>query len=360
MAGFNDLMVYLKTTDTCNLNCNHCFTNGTNGRKGWFNTKDTITFFQKLKEYKPHYENANISFHGGEPMLAPTELMFEVWESVNGLWDNLWWSVQTNLTYPLTPEKEKVFDIICNKSFGTSWDYNIRWENEKHKQIWKENVKYLTDNDYNITAMICLSGDVIENIEPIDIIIEMSELGINHINFERVTPNGNALGFIDKGILPSNLKLDEWLLKMWNQSVEYKTYEFINNMFFDSILTSLVYKTQSGCRCRECEQKILTINADGTIGGCPNSAVTNTFGSIYDNIEQLMNSEGRMCNIASEVMRHPLCSLCPVFDICNGDCHQLAWQGNVCAAPKSLMKELKSKDDIELYKKFLGDFMGVE
>ena len=33
-----DLMIYLKTTETCNLNCAHCFTSGVNGRKIYFNT----------------------------------------------------------------------------------------------------------------------------------------------------------------------------------------------------------------------------------------------------------------------------------------------------------------------------------
>ena len=32
----NDLMFYIKTTETCNLNCDHCFTNGKNGRKIYF------------------------------------------------------------------------------------------------------------------------------------------------------------------------------------------------------------------------------------------------------------------------------------------------------------------------------------
>ena len=33
----NDIMVYVKTTETCNLNCDHCFTSGTRGAKIYFN-----------------------------------------------------------------------------------------------------------------------------------------------------------------------------------------------------------------------------------------------------------------------------------------------------------------------------------
>ena len=356
----NDLMVYLKTTDTCNLHCDHCFTNGRNGKKGWFNVPGTVDFFRRLKEYNPEYENAHISFHGGEPMLAPTELMYEAFDGIAPLWNNLWWSVQTNLTYPLTDKKLGVFEHICDKTIGTSWDKNIRWPDLNKEMLWRRNVKQLTDDGHTVTVMVCLSGNVVNHMEPIEIIDDMASLGIKHINFERVTPNGNALEHIDDGIMPGNKNLDAWFMKMWEQCVEHKTYEYIDIMFFDSILTSLVFNTQAGCRCRECEQKILTINANGTIGGCPNSAVFNTFGTIHQSVDKVMNSEGRMCNIKAEIMRPPTCYMCPVYDICNGDCHQLAWQGNVCAAPKTLMTHLKQEDDIELYRKFLGKFMGQE
>lgn len=353
----NDLMVYLKTTDTCQLHCDHCFTNGKNGKKGWFNVPKVINFFERLHAYHPQYDSGNISFHGGEPMLAPTEMMFEVWNGVKDLWPNIFWSVQTNLTFPLTDSKMDVLETICEKSWGTSWDKGIRWPDINKELLWEHNVKRCIEAGHEITVMVCLTDNVLD-MEPIDIINKMAALGIQHVNFERLTPNGNAVS--NENLFGGNKKLDKWLYKMWQQSVEHKTYEYIDNMFFDSILTSLVYKTHAGCRCRECEQKILTLNADGTIGGCPNSAVENTFGTIYDDVEELMNSEGRMCNIQSEVVRHPVCYGCEVYDICNGDCHQLAWEGPVCAAPKTLMTELKRQDDVNTYKKFLGDFMGQE
>jgi len=130
-----DLMVYLKTTDTCQLHCDHCFTNGKNGKKGWFDVDKTIDFFNRLKQAKPEFRNANVSFHGGEPLLAPAEMMTEVWHHVSPLWENLWWSVQTNLTFELNSDKLFVLDKICNKSWGTSWDRNIRWPNSKKEQL---------------------------------------------------------------------------------------------------------------------------------------------------------------------------------------------------------------------------------
>jgi radical SAM protein with 4Fe4S-binding SPASM domain len=351
-------MVYLKTTDTCQLHCDHCFTSGKNGKKGWFDVPRVIDFFERLHQYKPEFsKGGNISFHGGEPMLAPTEMMFDVWGSVKDLWPNIWWSVQTNLTYPLTTDKMDVFTTICNKNWGTSWDKGIRWPDLNKELLWEHNVREVINAGHELTVMVSVTKKVVD-MEPIKIIHKLAELGIQHINFERVTHNGTANEHPD--LFATNKELDAWFLKMWDQSVEHNTYKYIDNSFFDSILSSFVYKTHSGCRCRGCEQKIFTLNADGTIGGCPNGAAENQYGTIHDDIETLVNSDGRACTIQAEIVRHPLCYKCPVFDVCNGDCHQLSWQGATCAAPKSLMTKLKQEQDIPLYKKFLGDFVGQE
>lgn len=356
----DDLMIYLKTTDTCQLNCDHCFTNGRNGKKGFFDPERTVSFLRRLKEYRPNLRTGNISFHGGEPMLCPTDKMFETWNGAKDLWPTVWWSVQTNLTYKMKSDMRDVFEKICQKTIGTSWDYNIRWPKKQTEQIWRDNVKELIKDGHNITVMVSLSGDLVREKEPIEIIDDMAGLGIQHINFERVTENGNALQNVSNGILPTNQELDHWFLKMWDQCEQAQSYKYIDNMFFDSILSSFVFQTYSGCRCRQCEQKVLTLNADGTIGGCPNSAVENTFGRIDDDIFSLMHSEGRICNIQKEAIRNPVCASCDVYDICNGDCHQLSWQDDVCAAPKSLMTHLKRTQDQELFKKFLNGFQGQE
>lgn len=354
----NDLIVYLKTTDTCQLNCDHCFTSGSRGVKGWFDVDQTIKFFHDLKKYKPFVKNGHYSFHGGEPMLCPTEKMFQFWGGVKDLWPNMWWSVQTNLTYKLTDDKLAVFEDICNKSIGTSWDHNIRWKTEAQYSLWRENVKRLTDDGYDITVMVSLNSALVRNYEPIDIIRQMADLGIKHVNFERLTPNGNAR--LNTHIFPDNYELDQWFLKMWDQTVEHQTWKYIDNMFLDSLLSSYVYHTFSGCRSRQCEQKIFTLNANGKVGGCPNDAPEKHYGSIYDPIETILFSNNRICNIQHESLRHPVCGQCPVYDICNGDCHQLSWQGDVCASPRSLMLRLRELNNQTLFKDIMNGFMGQE
>ena len=351
------LMIYLKTTETCQLNCKHCFTNGTNGRKVYFDPDQVIDWFTRMHQVAPNIQNGNVAFHGGEPFLAPVEDMRKVWLACKDLWPNVWWTTTTNLAYKLTDEMRAFMKEALFNGISTSWDKNMRFDNPKQEELWRKNLDTLIADGHNVTLNISINRDII-NMDPRDLIEFIKDLKVNYVHFERITPNGNAT--LNKEIFPSNIELDQWILKLWDASVEMESHKYFANTLFDSVLTSFINTTHSGCRCRSCEQKIFTLNADGTIGGCPNSAVDNTFGTLNDSIPALLGSEGRLENIVCESQRNPNCYGCEVFDICNGDCHQLAWEGNVCAAPKSLMKKLKANNDLELYKDVLNQFIGVE
>lgn len=349
-------MVYLKTTDTCQLDCKHCFTNGKNGAKGWFDEVKTVDFFKRLKQKFPHYNNANISFHGGEPMLCPIEKMEYAYENIKDLWVNLTWGIQTNLTYNLDQRKIDFMGKISDTSIGTSYDSNIRWTTINQKLLWERNVRTLVDAGFDITVMVCIDKDLISR-DPRYILDYLIDLGVRYVNFERITLNGNATRNMDH--IPTNKEIDDWIYKLWIVTKNENYNDRILNMFFESILSGVVYGTFNGCRSRECEQKILTINANGTIGGCPNNAVNNTFGTINDDIDTIIYSPDRMCLIQTETMRNDICYSCPVYDICNGDCHQLNWDGDVCASPKSMMIDAKNTD-INIIKRVLGDMMATE
>lgn len=353
----DDIMVYLKTTETCQLNCSHCFTNGINGRKIYFDPDATIDWFHRLHEVAPRISSGSVAFHGGEPMLAPIADMRRVWNECKDLWPNVWWSTTTNLVYTMDDEKREFFKECFTHGVATSWDKDIRFANEKQEQLWKKNLRLLQDDGHSITLMISLSKSITDR--PAEELVQMViDLGVPYLHLERITPNGNATRNTD--VMPSNEELDRWFVDLWDASVRLNAHKYFANLFTNSILSSLVTTTHSGCRCRSCEKKVFTINADGTIGGCANSAVETTFGHINDDIRSMLVSPGRVNNIVCEAQRNPLCYGCEVYDICNGDCHQLAWEGDICASPKTLMKQLKQDNNLNLYKEILGSFVGQE
>lgn len=332
-------MFYLKTTETCNLNCKHCFTNGINGPKIYWDPEavaDWVTRF--ITESVSPTDTIHCEFHGGEPFLVDVGQMQKVYDTCSPLHPHMSWGATTNLTFKLKPEHVAFIKGPLGNRLGTSWDPKIRFENDKQLALWRKNVKTLLAEGVTIRLFISVTQDTVD-IEPIYLLTWIKELGVQEVSFERLTGNGSANKHPE--IFPSNLTQDAWFVKMHQQSELYGARDWFLNDFLENVYSK--FETgfnKAGTFCRDCEEKIFTLNADGGISGCPNSAPEFQFGNIEDPIQSTINSPIRIENIACERSRNPLCYSCDVFQYCGGDCHQLAWQDDVCGAPKSLMRLL--------------------
>ena len=331
-------LVYLKTTETCNLNCKHCFTSGSRGAKIFWNPEQTVDWIQRLHDYKPDADHVHFEFHGGEPFLAPLEGLQAVWDRTHDLWPNQSWGVTTNLTFKMGQD---IIDFIqgpLGNRVGTSWDPDIRFSSPKQYDLWRKNVQTLVDLGVTVKLFVSVTKGTID-MEPIDLLEWVRDLGVSELALERLTLNGSALAHPE--IFPTNLEQDAWFLKMHQQIVEHDARGWFDNEFMESIYNKFeTGYTAGGTFCRDCEEKLFTINADGTIAGCPNSAPEECYAHITDTMEHLFTNPKRLNAIACERSRDPRCYDCPVFQYCGGDCHQLEWQGDICGAPKSLMKLL--------------------
>ena len=207
----NNLSVYVKTTETCNLNCFHCFTSGTNGAKIYFDPVATANWVNQLNDGRKH---CHFEYHGGEPMLAPIKDLWDFFFKVIDVWeDRASFGITTNLTYKLTEDKIEFFEHVMNDfRIGTSWDPTIRFSNEKQRKLWEDNVKELVSRNFTIKAFISVSKDVCD-MSPRAIVDYMRSLGINEISWERITGNGNALIYGEK-LYPTNAKLQEFFMKV--------------------------------------------------------------------------------------------------------------------------------------------------
>jgi radical SAM protein with 4Fe4S-binding SPASM domain len=331
-------LLYLKTTETCNLNCKHCFTSGTSGPKIFWESRKVSNWLQRFIANANENDTIHCEFHGGEPFLVPVFQMQDIFDECNKLHDNITWGATTNLVFKMYNEHLDLIKGAFNNRIGTSWDRKIRFGNPKQYELWHKNVKTLLSHGVNIKLFISVTKDTLE-IEPIVLLRWIRRLGVQEVSFERLTRNGNAN--LHPDIFPDNKEQDEWFLKMHHQSTQHNARDW----FFNETLETIYAKFESGfikgsTFCRDCEEKLFTLNANGSISGCPNSAPEFQFGHIDDDLHALLNSPKRIENIACERSRDPRCYSCDVFHHCGGDCHQLPWQDDVCGAPKSLMRYL--------------------
>ena len=61
----DNIMIYLKTTETCQLDCAHCFTSGRSGKKVFFNVNNVKSFFDQI-----YFHNKNTSFFNNKKSSA--------------------------------------------------------------------------------------------------------------------------------------------------------------------------------------------------------------------------------------------------------------------------------------------------
>ena len=329
--------IYVKTTESCNLHCKHCYINDFRNKTSFFDEDQTINW---LKEYFKFY-NFNIgdiliSFHGGEPFLCPLSKMQKVVDAFPGAS----FDATSNLCYPLAPEildfiqKNFKDSFINNKAFiKTSWDYKIRFRDGKEQGLWWSNVKTLMKENILVKPIICLTSILINEVRPWVLLKMFKDNGISFIDFERLTENTTE----DKSLLPDLKAQDDYLYYLWKASKEYD----IKVGMFEELEN--VASGFQGCRKRKCMEEVITINADGSIGGCPNTSLLVPFTNIKESPSLLKANKCRLCLINKEQTWNPLCYSCEVFKWCNGDCHQLGWQGNVCSAPKKILLELYGK-----------------
>ena len=331
-------LIYLETTETCILNCKHCFTNGSRGAKIYWDPVQIEDWILRLHDYQSDIESIHFEFHGGEPFLAPLEGLQSVYNNTKDLWPSQSWGITTNLTFKMGQD---IIDFIqgpLGNRVGTSWDPDIRFSSPKQYDLWRKNVQTLVSLGVTVKLFVSVTVGTI-NIEPIELLEWVRDLGVHELALERLTFNGSAKEHPE--IFPTNLEQDDWFLKMHHQIVEHDARGWFDNEFMETIYSKFETGfTGGGTFCRDCEEKLFTINADGSIAGCPNSAPSDCYAHITDSMDHLFNNPERLHAIACERSRDPRCYECPVFKYCGGDCHQLEWQGDICGAPKSLMKLL--------------------
>jgi radical SAM protein with 4Fe4S-binding SPASM domain len=337
--------IYIKTTEACQLQCDHCYIGDNRKLKGFFDEDKTIYWLKKYMDiFTIKESDVHFSFHGGEPFLCPLDKMQKVIDA----FPNATYDATSNLCFGLSIDKMQFIKNNFIDKYGTkrpfiktSWDHKIRFHSKENAILWINNVKTLMLEGIDIRVIICLTKPLLANFIPKDLMEFLIELDITDIHFERLTENTT----VDKSLIPDYDKQDEWLLQFYEVSKGKITVDIFEELKYACNNTFI------NCRNRSCMKEVITINANGTIGGCPNSSI----GSHYTDINQSScngcknNKHQELIN--TEQTKELECYICDLYHICNGDCHQLSWQNGICPSPKKLIRRIKN--DMEREKKII-------
>lgn len=332
--------LYIKTTGTCNLDCKHCFTGGKNGDKTQFDPDKVGRWVKDYIEATPDGEDYHLELHGGEPFLVPVEKLRRFTNQFRDI-PNVTVGANTNLTYKLTDD---ILSFILDElqgSVGTSWDPWIRWANDKQYQLWLSNVKRLLDLGVHIYTIVSVSKRMTEQ-TPDWLLDQLATTGASTVSLERLTLSGNAERNPD--VFPDNEVQDLWYLELVKRYQERKDDLPYHIKTLDTLISKIalgVVKVDTNCR--NCEQNLVTINSDGSLGGCPNVASEHKHATLNEPAKVFLSSEGRVDEIVKELDFNNNCYYCDVFDICGGDCHRLPWQGDRCGGLKHTLRYLSGR-----------------
>lgn len=316
--------IYIKTTESCNLHCQHCYIGDNRKKTNFFDEEETINW---LKKHIVDEKDTLISFHGGEPFLCNLDKL----EAITQAFPHANYDATTNLMI-ITDDilsfiKKHFYRNDIKKPFlKTSWDYKIRFTTDTQLAIWENNVSRVINSGIQLRVITCLTTELVKHVTPQQYIKYITSLGIKDIDFERLTSNTTD----DKSLIPGYQEIDNWLCCIYDCKPKDLRIEMFSNLQY------AVKGYFLDCRKRECMCNTFTINADGTIGGCPNSSIKNYFASLTSDIDM----QKRSYLMLKEQIRHPECYTCKYYKICNGDCHQLSWQGNTCPGMKKLMEKI--------------------
>lgn len=325
--------IYIKTTESCQLNCKHCYIGEARNKRKFFKAEPTIKWLQELKKVSSYSnEDFYFTFHGGEPLLCRLSELQKVIDAFPGAQ----FDATSNLVFPLEEKTDFILrnfyaDMYKKPTIKTSWDPVIRFKSNSQYSQWKYNVQHLIEKGIYVRVGICCTSYLL-SMSPIKVFNLFKQLGVHQIDFERLTslPKNNPL-------YANYEDIDDWICRFYHASIGSSL--CISNV---EGLKEALYNRLTGCRARKCNSNVITINADGTIGTCPNMSLSNSITSIYEPIQNYIFSNAKACLIKKECTPDNRCLVCPHYDACNGECCQLEWQGNTCPGFKKLISLIKS------------------
>lgn len=321
--------VYVKTTSTCNLNCDYCYTGG-RVKDIRFDPVKTSDWIKKLLTRVSHIR---IKFHGGEPLYD--NLVDDILLFISLLKDyrsQIDYDITTNLTYQLNDKILYLFKAYIESGIiSTSWDIPYRFKRKSDLCLWENNVQELIQSGLKVYVK-AMMNDVVISRSPSILLEYFNQLGVHYLQLDSITGDSRL----------RNREVDRFLVRLYN---EYKTRNFNYSCvtlddYLNSLRLNLTYP--SSCNTRTCNSDNITINPDGSIAGCPDNW-RYTYSHISDmDIDSIVERKNKsLCKaISKEKMIPTQCVGCRFLNVCGAGCSRSRYDDTGCPGYYNLMETM--------------------
>lgn len=292
--------VVMEITDSCNLNCLHCYNDS--GRK-W---KDELTLeeiYQLIDETK-RLGVLSVHLSGGEPLVHPH--FFEIAEYIRD--HSLGLEVFTNgtLVTKKVAKKLKDFDVLKVSVSLDSLTPEIHDSFRGKKGAWKKTMKGINNLKkvgVRIEPAVALSQ--LNAKEVIPLCEFFFKEGIHTYRFMAVFSTGRKTP-LAIGITPDELEKACKTIFMWQKN---------HNITYDP----LIEQERPNCGIGSVS---LAVKSNGDATPCSAFGRTLTLGNIRDQSLKSMWNDSPLLNMLRnlDAAHHPVCGTCDLLHYCNGGC----------------------------------------
>lgn len=367
------LSVYLKPTNFCTVDCEHCYLPIETRQD-----KTTISF-DKLREVsrfllsmveKEKHKMLHITWHGGEAMMLKPEWYekaIDILDEEIGK-DRYTQSFQTSLI-PYNSNWKNLFEERFNSFIGSSIDFTqrkIRNSQESYLSKWMEKVNLARkDGMYIVPGMVPTRFELGKGKQIVDWFVKNNFI---EFNIERYSNVGSDITPIE---FPKNHHHSAFLIEIFDaifdriKNKENAPYVKVIVSAINGILHGLPGDRWGG----KCQKEFIVIEPDGSLNTCPDRAMhEKPFSNISDGAEKFIKSPDRRNWIRIQEITHKgsHCLTCEHRSWCRSGCpitpNGLDQGEKDCAGYKNFLTHvkdfLKDQDNLKLaieYSKPMGE-----
>lgn len=321
------LSIYLKPTNFCTVDCEHCYlpeeTRADKSSMSFEKLEETALFLLDMIEKEKH-EMLHITWHGGEAMMLKPEWYeqaIEVLDRVIGK-GRYTQSMQTSLI-PYSSKWKNLLESRFDSFIGSSIDFTqrkIRNNAGSYLSKWMEKVELArADGMYIVPGMVPTRFEVGKGKEIVDWFVDNGFKEFNIERYSKIGTTGNPLDW------PRNHHHSQFITEVFDaifdriKNNEKAPYVKLIVAAIQGVLHGVPGDRWGG----KCQKEFIVIEPDGSLNSCPDRALhEKPFSNIDDGADGFIKSPDRRNWIRVQEITHKgsHCIPCEYRNWCRSGC----------------------------------------